>query len=62
MNVRRQAPHRCAPRPLTHHVHILEMNGDGYRLTHSKRRSGRPRPDAPYEAELRTEMRKQEGP
>ena len=20
---------------LTHHVHILEMNGDGYRLCHS---------------------------
>src|SRR3954470_10500575 len=27
---------------LTHHVHILEMNGDSYRLAHSKRqkRSG----------------------
>ena len=23
---------------LTHHVHILEMNGDSFRLTHSKRR------------------------
>src|SRR5437764_8304000 len=23
---------------LTHHVHILEMNGDSYRLAHSKRR------------------------
>ena len=23
---------------LTHHVHILEMNGESYRLTHSKRR------------------------
>jgi len=23
---------------LTHHVHILEMNGDSYRLKHSKRR------------------------
>mgnify|MGYP001275846280 CR=1 FL=1 len=22
---------------LTHHVHILEMNGDGHRLKHSKR-------------------------
>ena len=21
---------------LTHHVHILEMNGDGYRLRHSR--------------------------
>ena len=28
---------------LTHHVHILEMNGDSYRLAHSKRRSRRPR-------------------
>jgi DNA replication protein DnaC len=28
---------------LTHHVHILEMNGDSYRLKQSKRR--RPRPD-----------------
>jgi DNA replication protein DnaC len=26
---------------LTHHVHILEMNGDSYRLNHSKRRSRR---------------------
>jgi DNA replication protein DnaC len=34
---------------LTHHVHILEMNGDSYRLTHSKRRSRRPRPDATHE-------------
>jgi len=23
---------------LTHHVHILELNGESYRLTHSKRR------------------------
>ena len=26
---------------LTHHVYILEMNGDSYRLAHSKRRSRR---------------------
>ena len=26
---------------LTHHVHILEMNGDSYRLNQSKRRSRR---------------------
>ena len=26
---------------LTHHVHILEMNGDSFRLAHSKRRSRR---------------------
>ena len=31
---------------LTHHVHILEMNGDSYRLAHSKRRTRRPEPDA----------------
>jgi DNA replication protein DnaC len=35
---------------LTHHVHILEMNGDSYRLTHSKRRSRRPRADATPDA------------
>ncbi|MFL5330815.1 MAG: IS21-like element helper ATPase IstB [Gemmataceae bacterium] len=28
---------------LTHHVHIVEMNGDSYRLAHSKRRK-QPRP------------------
>src|SRR6266851_2375363 len=27
---------------LTHHVHILEMNGDSYRLNQSKRRSRQP--------------------
>jgi IstB-like ATP binding protein len=26
---------------LTHHVHVLEMNGDSYRLNQSKRRSRR---------------------
>ena len=35
---------------LTHHVHILEMNGDSYRLAHSKRRSRRPRPDTTLDA------------
>ena len=30
---------------LTHHVHILEMNGDSYRLAHSKRRSRRAKAD-----------------
>ena len=37
---------------LTHHVHILEMNGDSFRLAHSKRRSRRPKaqpPSAPRE-------------
>jgi DNA replication protein DnaC len=32
---------------LTHHVHILEMNGDSYRLNQSKRRSRRASSDAP---------------
>jgi DNA replication protein DnaC len=32
---------------LTHHVHILEMNGESYRLNQSKRRLRRPRPDTP---------------
>ncbi|HXR37868.1 MAG TPA: IS21-like element helper ATPase IstB [Terracidiphilus sp.] len=27
---------------LTHHVHILEMNGDGYRLKHSRRKTTSP--------------------
>ena len=32
---------------LTHHVHILEMNGDSYRLNQSKRRSRRASSDPP---------------
>ena len=32
---------------LTHHVHILQMNGDSYRLNQSKRRSRRASPDMP---------------
>jgi DNA replication protein DnaC len=32
---------------LTHHVHILEMNGESYRLAQSKRRSRRPQSDTP---------------
>ena len=35
---------------LTHHVHILEMNGDSYRLAHSKRRSRRAKPELPADA------------
>jgi DNA replication protein DnaC len=31
---------------LTHHVHILEMNGESYRLAHSKSRLRRTRADA----------------
>ena len=34
---------------LTHHVHILEMNGESYRLAQSKRRSRRSRPDTPLD-------------
>jgi DNA replication protein DnaC len=29
---RLRAPHWSPARPATHHVHILEMNGDSYRL------------------------------
>jgi DNA replication protein DnaC len=29
---------------LTHHVHILEMNGDSFRLKHSKRHIGNDQP------------------
>lgn len=32
---------------LTHHVHILEMNGDSYRLAHSKRRNRRTKAETP---------------
>jgi len=29
----------------THHVHILEMNGDSYRLKQSRRKRGPPTPE-----------------
>ena len=32
---------------LTHHVHILEMNGESYRLAHSKRRRSKAKSDEP---------------
>jgi DNA replication protein DnaC len=32
---------------LTHHVHILEMNGESFRLAHSKRRTRRARAEPP---------------
>jgi hypothetical protein len=35
---------------LTHHVHILEMNGDSYRLAQSTRRARRTRPQMPQDA------------
>jgi DNA replication protein DnaC len=34
---------------LTHRVHVLEMNGDSYRLAHSKRRPRRPKSEPPPE-------------
>jgi DNA replication protein DnaC len=34
---------------LTHHVHILEMNGESYRLAHSKKRTKRDQPQASSE-------------
>jgi hypothetical protein len=39
---------------LTHHVHILEMNGDSYRLNQSKRRSRRPSSDPPADNSTQT--------
>ena len=35
---------------LTHHVHVLEMNGDSFRLAHSKRRSRQARSEPPSDA------------
>lgn len=35
---------------LTHHVHILEMNGDSYRLMHSKKRVSRQHPTPPAQS------------
>jgi DNA replication protein DnaC len=35
---------------LTHHVHILEMNGESYRLAQSTRRARRTRPQTPQDA------------
>ena len=32
---------------LTHHVHILEMNGDSYRLRHSRENAASPISDEP---------------
>jgi len=34
---------------LTHHVHILQMNGDSYRLNHSKSRSRRASSETPVD-------------
>ena len=35
---------------VTHHVHILEMNGDSYRLKGSRQNTGSPCPDQPAAA------------
>ena len=35
---------------LTHHVHILEMNGDSYRLKHSREVATPQAPDDPVDA------------
>jgi hypothetical protein len=34
---------------LTHHVHILEMNGESHRLAQSKRRARHARPDTSFD-------------
>ena len=39
---------------LTHHVHILEMNGDSYRLNQSKRRSRRANANTPADNPTQT--------
>ena len=43
---------------LTHHVHILEMNGDSYRLNQSKRRSRRASADASVDNRLKPDAEK----
>ena len=35
---------------LTHHVHILEMNGDSYRLRHSRQRAASQVSDEPEDS------------
>ena len=42
---------------LTHHVHILEMNGDSYRLNQSKRRSRRANSDTPADIQPKPDAR-----
>ena len=36
---------------LTHHVHILEMNGDSYRLAHSKRKARKAKAETPTDSD-----------
>ena len=48
---------------LTHHVHILEMNGESYRLNHSKRRARTAQARHPTRRRLpKNDARTQEGP
>jgi hypothetical protein len=47
---------------LTHHVHILEMNGDSFRLAHSKRRSREPGQNRRRRLPLRNETRQARRP
>ena len=44
---------------LTHHVHILQMNGESYRLAQSKRRSRRSRLDTPSTRRPQTDSKKE---
>ena len=42
---------------LTHHVHILEMNGDSYRLRHSRQNAASQVSDDPDDSSLTPELR-----
>ncbi len=45
---------RKLPDRLTHHVHILEMNGDSYRLKRSRENAPSQAPDEPEDSQLTT--------
>ena len=47
---------------LTHHVHILEMNGESYRLRQSKHRQRSPRSDASPSSPADHQMTNEKGP
>ena len=36
---------------LTHHVHILEMNGDSFRLAHSKQKTRKAKAETPTDSD-----------
>ena len=42
--------HRVLLDRLTHHVHVLEMNGESYRLKHSREGASSQAPDDPNNA------------